>query len=152
MPQRKSLCRIRDFSDIFSSARISKAALARYILRELEHTASPDKGEEEWVNTDPQQITLEHILPKNFPSSGWESFDADTHAEVKARLGNLCLLKRSENNGMPNDSFEAKKPFLEKSSLTTTAAVGEYEGWTPEALEERQENMAALALKTWPSS
>lgn len=142
----------KDFEEIFASARVSKVALARYILRELEHTASPDKGEEEWVNTDPQQITLEHILPKIFPTSGWESFDVDTHAEVKARLGNLCLLKRSENNGMPNDSFRAKKPFFEKSSLTTTAAVGEYEGWTPKTLEERQKKMAVLALKTWPSA
>ncbi|WP_372922359.1 DUF1524 domain-containing protein, partial [Roseovarius sp.] len=60
--------------------------------------------------------------------------------------------KRSENNGMPNDSFRAKKPFFEKSSLTTTAAVGEYEGWTPKTLEERQKKMAVLALKTWPSA
>lgn len=141
----------KEFEEVFASARVSKAALARYILRELEHTASPDKGEEEWVNTDPQQITLEHILPKALPATGWESFDSDTHAESKARLGNLCLLRRSENNGMPNDSFAAKKPFFKKSSLTTTAALGEYEGWSPQTLEDRQKKMATLALKTWPA-
>ena len=141
----------KEFEEVFSSARVSKAALARYILRELEHTASPGKGEEEWVNTDPNQITLEHILPKTLPATGWESFDADTHAEYKARLGNLCLLRRSENNGMPNDSFVAKKPFFEKSSLTTTVALGEYEGWSPEQVEDRQKKMAILALNAWPA-
>ena len=142
----------KEFEEVFASARLSKAALARYVLRELEHAASPDKGEEEWVNTDPNQITLEHILPKALPATGWESFDADAHAEFKARLGNLCLLRRSENNGMPNGSFSAKKPFFENSSLTTTAAVGEYEDWSPQELEDRQKKMAALALKAWPAT
>lgn len=149
---KKILVSDKEFEEVFASARVSKAALARYILRELEHTASPDKGEEEWVNADPNQITLEHILPKALPATGWESFDADSHAEFKARLGNLCLLRRSENNGMPNGSFAAKKPFFVKSSLITTAALGEYEGWSPRELEDRQKKMATLALKAWPAT
>lgn len=140
----------KEFEEVFAGARASKAALARYILRELEHIASPNKGEEEWVNADPNQITLEHILPQALPATGWESFDAKSHAEFKARLGNLCLLRRSENNGMPNSSFATKKPFFEKSSLTTTAALREYEGWSPQELEDRQKKMAILALKAWP--
>ncbi|PRY94333.1 DUF262 domain-containing protein [Donghicola tyrosinivorans] len=141
----------KDFYEVFANAKVSKSALARYILRELEHTASPKKGEAEWVNTDPQQITLEHILPKTRPISGWEKFDADLHAENKTRLGNLCLLKRSENNEMPNDSFATKRPFFEKSSLVVTAALAEYESWSPEVIDERQRSMAELALKTWPT-
>ena len=139
----------KEFEEIFRDARVSKAAFARYILRELEHSVAPAKGEEEWVNTDPAQITLEHILPKSLPPSGWETFDADTHAENKTRLGNLCLLKRSENNGMSNESFDAKKAIFEKSSLTTTAELGGYEAWSPHQIAERQKQMAAQALKTW---
>lgn len=149
---RKVFVSDKDFAEVFATARVSKADLARYIIRELEHTASPEKGEEEWVNADPQQITLEHILPKTLPATGWESFSSETHAELKNRLGNLCLLKRSENNGMPNDSFAAKKAFFEKSSLVCTAALGKIESWSPQALEERQKKMAALALKTWPAA
>lgn len=102
----------RDFEEIFANARVTKTALARYILRELEHSASPSKGEEEWVNADPQQVTLEHILPKKLPDTGWPTFDPDTHSEFKNRLGNLCLLKRSENNGMSNENLETKKPVF----------------------------------------
>jgi len=142
----------KEFEELFASARVSKADLARYILRELEHTASPAKGEKEWVNTDPQQITLEHILPKALPETGWEKFDADTHRELRTRLGNLCLLKRSENNGMPNDSFAVKKPFFERSSLSMTAALEEYEDWSPQMLEDRQRKMATLAVQAWPAA
>lgn len=148
---RKIFVSDKEFEEVFTSARVSKAALARYILRELEHTAYPGKGEEEWVNADPQQITLEHILPKTLPASGWDSFDVDSHAEFKARLGNLCLLRRSENNGMPNTSFAAKKPIFGESSLKMTAALEKYESWSPETVEDRQKMMAAVAVKTWPA-
>ncbi|MEL6808379.1 MAG: DUF262 domain-containing HNH endonuclease family protein [Pseudomonadota bacterium] len=141
----------KDFIEVFSNARVSKAALARYILRELEHTESTTKTEDEWVNTDPQQITLEHILPKAHPKVGWESFDGDTHADYKNRIGNLCLLKRSENNSMPNDSFLAKKKHFKDSSLKITSALAEYEMWTPKQIEKRQREMANIALKAWCS-
>jgi hypothetical protein len=142
----------KDFEEVVANARVSKAALARYILRELEHTMSQDKKEEEWVNADPQQITLEHILPKTFPETGWENFDAETHTEYKTRLGNLCLLKRSENNGMSNDSFAAKKPFFANSSFNTTSELSEHDDWSPQQLESRQRKLAKLALLTWPAT
>ena len=142
----------KEFEEIFITARASNAPFARYILRELEHTAAPGKSENEWVNTDPQQITLEHILPQARPANGWKDFDADSHADSKSRLGNLCLLKRSENNGMPNGAFADKKPFFAKSSLKTTADVAKYEEWSPIALADRQRAMTTLALKAWPSS
>ncbi|WP_300550130.1 DUF262 domain-containing HNH endonuclease family protein [Roseovarius sp.] len=140
----------KEFEEIFREARVSKAAFARFILRELEHNVTPNKGEEEWVNADPSQITLEHILPKSLPASGWETFDDDTHSGNKTRLGNLCLLKRSENNGMSNESFAAKKEIFEKSSLTTTAELGKYDTWSPHQIAERQKEMAKQAVNTWP--
>ncbi|MCV6825148.1 MULTISPECIES: DUF262 domain-containing protein [Halocynthiibacter] len=142
----------KDFEEIFANARVTKTALARYLLRELEHTCSPNKGEKEWVNSDPQQVTLEHILPKSIRGIGWDSFNADSHSEFKNRLGNLCLLKRSENNGMSNESFEGKKPFFEKSSLTLTYELSKTESWEPIEVENRQKKLAKLALRTWPSS
>lgn len=142
----------KDFEETFSYARVSKADLARYILRELEQTVAPQKGENEWVNSDSQQITLEHILPKNLPAKGWKDFDSDSHTEFKSRLGNLCLLKRSENNGMSNDSFEVKKTIFARSTISTTASVAASDSWTPREIEERQKNMARAALKTWPAS
>lgn len=142
----------REFVDVFSRARVSKTPLARYILRELEHVASAKREEAEWVNADPQQITLEHILPRSLPSEGWEKFEPESHAESRTLLGNLCLLKRSENNGMPNDSFDVKRSIYEKSSLKLTSDVARIPTWSPKEIAERQHVMALLALKAWPSS
>lgn len=141
----------KDFSEVFAGARVSKVDFARYILRELEHAASSRESEEEWVNSDPQQITLEHILPKAMPKSGWDKFTVESHKEYVSRLGNLCLLKRSENNSMPNSSFDAKKPYFKRSSLTTTAELDACKEWSPKALQDRQDKMVKLALKAWAS-
>lgn len=141
----------KDFEEVFSTAKVSKGALARYILRELEHAKSPEKGEREWVNDDPQQITLEHILPKAGSIEGWKGFNTETRAESITRLGNQCLLRRSENNGMPNDSFHSKKPFFENSSLATTKQLASFEDWSPAELDARQKDLSKLALKAWPS-
>jgi len=142
----------REFVEAFSRARVSKTSLARYILRELEHVASPKREEAEWVNADPQQITLEHILPRTLPSEGWEKFKPESHVESRTLLGNLCLLKRSENNGMPNDSFDVKRTIYGKSSFKLTSDVADSPNWSPQVIAERQRVMALLALKAWPSS
>lgn len=142
----------REFVEAFSRARVSKTSLARYILRELEHVASPKREEAEWVNADPQQITLEHILPRTLPSEGWEKFKPESHVESRTLLGNLCLLKRSENNGMPNDSFDVKRTIYGKSSFKLTSDVADSPNWSPQVIAERQRVMASLALKAWPSS
>ncbi|WP_409359718.1 HNH endonuclease family protein [Leisingera caerulea] len=70
---------------------------------------------------------------------------------LTSKRGHFRGARQSENNGMPNSSFAAKKPFFEKSSLTTTAALGEYEGWSPKEVEDRQKEMATLALRAWPA-
>jgi hypothetical protein len=53
---------------------------------------------------------------------------------------------------MPNDSFAVKKPFFERSSLSMTAALEEYEDWSPQMLEDRQRKMATLAVQAWPAA
>lgn len=140
----------KDFRTAFANARVSKAPLARYYLREIENFLKGDsKSEHEWVNADPSQITLEHILNKTFPASGWGEFDKDLHMEYRHRIGNLCLLKRSENNGMSNESFSKKLEVFKNSSLKVTSGLTEYAKWDPANIESRQEWLADLAINTW---
>jgi hypothetical protein len=139
----------KEFEEIFANARVTKADFARYLLRELEEQSSTNQSEQEWVNSDPQQITLEHILPKTWNQAGWTSFTEDQHAEYRHRIGNLCLLKRSENNSMPNDNFDEKKTIYAESSYVTTTEIADYGIWSPEAVEQRQKKLAKVALKKW---
>lgn len=140
----------RDFKEVVSTAKVSKAQLARYYLREMEHYVSNgDRDEAEWVNSDPAHITLEHILPRNPSGAGWAGFDEETSKEYKNRLGNLCLLKRSENNGMGNENYQQKLVVFQKSSLKLTKGLPKIAGWTPSAIDERQIELAEIAVATW---
>ncbi|MGY3726090.1 MULTISPECIES: DUF262 domain-containing protein [Cobetia] len=140
----------KEFEEVFSVCRVSKTYLARYYLRELEHTSNTQREELEWVNDDVDDITLEHILPKSKKKDCWVNFSEEEHLENKNRLGNQCLLKKSRNNSMSNDSFEIKRKVFSESSISTTSAIAQYESWSPETINNRQLEMAKIALAAWP--
>lgn len=97
------------FRDAFEGARVSNSRFARYYLRSLELTA---KGESEpWYlpTDDGAIINLEHVLPKK-PADNWPNFTDDDVRAYSSRLGNLVLMKASENSAARSDPFVAKKP------------------------------------------
>jgi hypothetical protein len=62
------------FKSKFSTATVSKAGLAKYYLRVLEHQ-SKSADDETIVNPDQGKVNLEHILPRN-PAEGWAHVSA----------------------------------------------------------------------------
>jgi uncharacterized protein with ParB-like and HNH nuclease domain len=139
----------REFIDAFTSSKSSNASNARYFLRTLESAYRDDK--EPWyvTNDDELAITLEHILPRNPTGTSWNAFDEESHRRNHKRLGNLCLLKKTENSNKSN-VFEEDKSVYAASPLHFTNDVSTYLDWTPESINERQKKMAETAVKAWP--
>ena len=54
-----------DIEDVFSKAKASNAVLARYYLRTLKAVHNKDSEPHFIANEDENQITLEHVFPKN---------------------------------------------------------------------------------------
>ena len=94
-----------EFKTAFASAKVSKAQLARYYLRCLELAC--EGAPEPWFlpTTDPQIINLEHILPRK-PQGNWPQFTPDEVTMYVTRLGNQCLMRKSDN------SAAKKRPLL----------------------------------------
>lgn len=138
------------FKNAFTTARVSKAYFARYLLRSLEQKVKKDPEPELVVNDDQMVLTLEHILPQN-PGSEWGDVDADEAEAFNKRLGNMVLLRASANSKVGNTSFtEKKKAYKASSSLELTKQVLAYEQWGPDEIAERQAKLAATAVETWP--
>lgn len=139
-----------DFSEEFSTARISRADLARYYLRTLE-AANADE-EEPWytANDDPEVMTLEHIMPANPTHDTWPGVDEELRRRCVKRLGNLCILNKSANNDLGDASFAEKQPLLAAAPYRLTNEVGSETTWNYDAIERRQKRLAALAVKAWP--
>ncbi len=140
--------RDEEFKEKFIIATVSKHKLARYYLGALENHHRDKANPELLVNTNPDAVNLEHILPEN-PGDNWPNF---TEEEIRAyvrKIGNLTLMKTKENNDFKNASFETKKEKYKKSELWITNSLSNNEEWTTKTIQTRQENLSKIALKVW---
>jgi hypothetical protein len=141
----------REFQSAFETARASNQRFARYYLRSLEMTAKSEP--EPWFipQDDPTIINLEHVLPRKPDGEpGWDHFTAEDARLHATRIGNLALLRASDNSRFRSKSFEDKRDVYAQSPYELTNQIAEWASWTPDTIAERQKRLAALAVATWP--
>lgn len=137
------------FKASFEVASVSNRKLARYYLRSLEMVA---KGEiEPWhiPNNDKGTINLEHVLPDK-PEGNWPQFTDDEVKIFRNRIGNMVLLRASENSHLKSVGFQEKRRTYARSPYELTSQVGGSEDWSTAAILGRQSMLAEMALKVWP--
>lgn len=145
-----------EFSEDFSRYTDTKAARARWILRELEVQKwinnNPGKPLQNEPVTDPNIVNLEHILPKN-PDQDWGgvmSSDRELVSDCLNRLGNLCLLDKPNNKKEASGAYQRKSDIYRKSDFLLTKSIPEtYPNWDRSAIDSRQKELAKLALERW---
>ena len=136
------------FQAAFENASVSNRKLARYYLRSLEMQA---KGElEPWhiPNDDRAVINLEHVLPEK-PEGNWPQFPVDEVRLYHRRIGNLCLLRASENSNLRSEGFAIKRPTFAASPYMLTQQISQAAQWTKSDIVDRQKTLAPLAVQTW---
>lgn len=140
-----------DFRQAFMRYNETNALRARYVLGELERTASRGKSgrDQELVPSD--ALSLEHVLPRN-PGNEWSiGLKGRELRELALMIGNLCLLDPQANRQMGSKGFTVKRDKLyASSSLILTHDLASYEDWNSSTIAKRQERLAALAVSTWP--
>jgi hypothetical protein len=136
------------FEESFRNFSVTKNKLARYLLQALERQEGGEEEPELIVNSDPSEVNLEHVLPQN-PGANWPGVSPELAAVFAYRLGNMVLLRKSENESLGNGDFLSKKPVLSASSLQLTKSVGAAGGWGPEEIRQRQSKLAKLAIQVW---
>jgi len=138
-----------DFKDAFLKKSIRDSKKARYILTEIEVFLSNDITT---IVNDPRKVNLEHILPRN-PGSEWKetinSIPLEEQIEYTYKLGNLALMSSGNNKGLGAKGFQSKKEIFASEPIHFTKSISEYEVWTKETIEKRQEEMADVAVKVW---
>jgi Protein of unknown function DUF262/Protein of unknown function (DUF1524) len=139
----------RQFRSAFEIAKVSNSKQARYYLRSLESVANRDNAPWFVPVDDPDVINLEHVLPRK-PEGNWPSFSEDDHRAKATRIGNLVLMKYTDNSAANSDSFADKKTIYAEASYELTKKVGEAEEWEPSSIDDRQAELADLAVKAWP--
>lgn len=139
------------FSDAFKVKTVTDSKRARYLLAEIENSQS---ASEKIVNSDPDYVNLEHILPKNI-NQHWNPLEtqvsSDEHRFYVNRLGNLALVPKEKNKKGGAKSFVEKKfeIFSKCKEFSTTFKIIDYDAWNRSAIESRQAMLAGLAVQAW---
>ena len=136
------------FKDKFQIATISKHRLARYYLSAIENYHRGKENPELLVNTSPDSVNLEHILPEK-TEGNWPNFTEDEIRTYVKRIGNLTLMKTKENNDFKSSPYNVKKEKYRVSELWVTNSLSNYKEWTIETIKERQKALSEIAIKAW---
>jgi hypothetical protein len=138
------------FERAFEVESVRRGWLARYYLTVLERAAMGTTDPELVPNQDVDQVNLEHVLPKT-PDPSWAThFSPDEAQQSVYLIGNQCLLAKTHNSTIGNQSFAVKKPILAASQLSLTTSIGALLDWTPTSIRDRQADLAKLAPMAWP--
>jgi hypothetical protein len=70
--------------------------------------------------------------------------------DLAKRIGNLCLMRASDNSAAKSSAFGIKRPILEKSPYVLTKQISQAPDWTWEEIIARQKTLAAYAVKALP--
>ena len=136
------------FKDDFAHKSVTKAKLARYILRAI---ADQMDGKAILTAIEDEKITtLEHVMPQT-RTRDWikAAVSEDQYREYVNRLGNLTLMERTENRAEGSAPFAKKKIAYKNSELSLTRDLENYPDWTVREIEERQKKLAEFAVKVW---
>lgn len=137
------------FSAAFETATVSNGKLARYYLRSLELAAKGESFPWHIPNDDKRAINLEHILPEK-TEGNWPKFSEDEVKLYHRRIGNMALLRASDNSHLKSASFGDKKATYGQSPYVLTQKISEAQDWTRNEIDTRQKTLAKLAVKAWP--
>jgi hypothetical protein len=137
------------FGAAFENATVSNRKLARYYLRSMELAAKDEAEPWHIPNDDRSMINLEHVLPEK-PEGNWPQFSDEQVKLYYKRIGNLCLMRASDNSAAKSAGFETKKPICAKSPYVLTKQIADATDWTTAEITARQKTLAVIAAKTWP--
>jgi uncharacterized protein with ParB-like and HNH nuclease domain len=133
----------QDFELLTVSTRGQKKKLARYILWKLANDAADPPIDEE-------SFSIEHILPES-PEQDWQDNFTDAQiTDMVYRLGNLTPLEPPLNRQIGNRPYAIKRDVYPTSAYRLTQGILAEE-WTPNALANRQKQLAKRAVHIWRS-
>ncbi len=117
----------------------------RYLLAKIENQLSHAD-----ISDATMAATVEHILPENPATNGWEQFSPEGHERCYERIGNYSLLEQKLNaKKASNKDFMAKKVIYAQSQYQTSSQLDQFAEWTEETIARRQQTLARVAKGVW---
>ena len=107
------------------------------------------QNKETRIIADNNLIHVEHIMPKKLRRADDWKVNPEQHELYVNRLGNLTLLGEEYNRNAVNKDFNRKKDIYDMSEIPMTNSLTNYNCWSIDEIEARQEDLAKIALDIW---
>jgi hypothetical protein len=137
-----------EFKQAFSTAHVGQAKLARYYLDSMERKLVGEQHCDLVANEDTSIVNIEHVMPLNVTGE-WNDGDPEVLANYARRLGNMVLLNARKNANLGDKSFAEKRAVYAESPFKLTEKVAAFETWGPDQINQRQRDLAEIAVGTW---
>lgn len=134
-----------EFYNNFKLFEVKRSNTIRYLLRKIHNHTSDEMR----IISDNQEVHIEHILPKSIGEADAWNLSKNEHHELLYRFGNVTMLGREYNCKAKNKAFKQKKELYQRSEIPMTKKLVNYNAWTHEEIETRQEELAKVALEVW---
>lgn len=128
--------------------------VCRFLLERMENHR---RKKERVVASEFTQLTIEHIMPKtiNSKSADGQAWIAalepewrDVHEAWLDRIGNLTLTEY--NAELSNSPFNEKNRMVfSQSPLKLNESIRKHTSWTPVEMQERTDELVAMAKEIW---
>lgn len=103
------------------------------------------------VNVSHSDITIEHVMPQKLTPE-WKKMLGDDwqtiHKTLCDTIGNLTL--SGYNQKLARLEFSRKQEILQKSNFRLNRYFDNVSQWDEEAIRQRADSLAQIALKIWP--
>jgi hypothetical protein len=132
----------------FAKFEEDNSIVSRYLLSEINDLLEREAGKAEYDAA--RSLTLEHILPKAEIIPAGMNFTKATAEANRFRLGNQTLLVRKPNQDLGTKGFLVKKKVYKTSKLPITSQISRYKNCSLDAVQDRQNWLAGLAVRVWP--
>lgn len=139
---KKEIISDEEFCNAFSVFKCKKKVIIRYILSKINNSLNSEVV----IKGDNQKIHIEHIMPQNI---GLWNINPEDHEQYLWRIGNLTLLGCEYNKKNSNKLFKDKKEMYSKSKIDISNTLSNFNEWTIEKIEERQADLAKIAIDLW---
>lgn len=162
IPDDSELIRMAGEEPIYAGPQKAPRAALAQLLRSLEHNRIRNVSNLLPSGSGRDAYTIEHVFPqtsrvtgawkKDFKTWGRAKGDLDDAFALRHAMGNLLLLKRSDNSGFGTHSFGQKKSDLRGATepLLMYASVVSKQMWTADQIENRGRAMARDLLNSRP--
>ena len=137
--------------------RLMTQGRTRIVLEGIEAGLRTNKAGDQSV---PQELTIEHVMPRAWRRRSLWSLPADVEDEAKAganrdrlihTMGNLTLANGRLNTSLSNRPWEEKRAELhDHITLFLNKDLVKEQEWNEERIEARARQLAQVAIKVWP--